>query len=616
MCTLTVPVHGLSKTSTFENDGKVEPRILDNAYYDMSTCQICRELWQLLTVPSDSYREINLGSFDEALASPCPDHTPIIERFHQHCARHSRHSFGVSNDVGFQRHNAVGDTTLRQSIKKGGLFYDLLLAKRPDVVDHPGKGRLLDSHWADLDVIKNWKDCCLSSHGETCENPMKITFATPQWLVDVDKQSIVRGGEGKRYVALSYRHGKASPYRVHVEALETLQQDHALMRPGISSQIPLIIRHAIAIAAAIGERYLWTDALCIVHSDRTAISGQLNLMGAIYGSAVITIISLDGDSSDGLPGFKGISQPRDLIQTVSTFGTEKIIVRNTSIFSMYSGGEYHDRAWTYQEFSMAPRRLLFRKNEFHWTCQCCVWHEELVPGVEVKSYIDPRLRTLAAGFPDPNSLYHMLNGYNCRDLTYDEDAFAAISGLLTVLSRTFHGGFLYGIPEMFFECALGWTPMWSHTILRRREASVDSAHTRVTASNLPSWSWIGWQGMFSVKDGNDVRVNDRRSSFTEVSPTTIWYTSSAPEGRPRRRIQPTWYEVRDRGKDENQPLPQGWSRHKAPVTGSFRGEPMLFPDECGQYIYKHDRMPDPDCDTWYYPFPVVDAQPSTPAFNP
>ncbi len=39
---------------------------------------------------------------------------------------------------------------------------------------------------------------------------------------------------------------------------------------------------------------------------------------------------------------------------------------------------------------------------------------------------------------------------------------------------------------------------------------------------------------------------------------------------------------------------------------------MLYPDGCGQYLYRHDAFPDKDCDTWYYPFTVPDIETSTP----
>ena len=76
---------------------------------------------------------------------------------------------------------------------------------------------------------------------------------------------------------------------------------------------------------------------------------QLNLMGAIYASAVVTIVATDGDSQDGLAGLEGVSAPRELEQRVIPFREEKLIVRNTNNWSLSGGTPYYDRGWTYQE---------------------------------------------------------------------------------------------------------------------------------------------------------------------------------------------------------------------------------------------------------------------------
>jgi hypothetical protein len=51
-----------------------------------------------------------------------------------------------------------------------------------------------------------------------------------------------------------------------------------------------------------------------------------------------------------------------------------------------------------------------------------------------------------------------VNGFNGRQLTYPEDAVVAITGFLNVHSQKFDAGFLFGIPEAFFDIALLWEP--------------------------------------------------------------------------------------------------------------------------------------------------------------
>ena len=584
----------------------------------MPSCEICNDLWQFFAEPDAARKNINLGSFDEALASQCPDHTRILEEFKSHCDSKGDGVFADrdTSDVGFIKGCNGESTTLYQSIKDLGLYWNLAAVKKRDVENHPGDGRVLDPDWVDLDLVTKWKQECLSSHGDKCENPMRIPTVIPAWLVDVEKKCVLSGGAGKPYVALSYRSSDAATYQLHQIALVELQKGGILETPEILAQLPLKIRHAISLTAAMGERYLWVDALCIDTGDRQATSEQLNLMTAIYAGAIFTVIAADGDRAEGIAGLKGISEPRTLKQKMFPIGKEHLVVRNFDTFSLEHWHDYHERGWTYQEFKMSPRKLLFMKGQVHWQCNCSVWHEELTLGSEVDKYIDPRPQILSSGFPDLGSLDNMLSNYNKKELTYDEDALAAISGLLTVFSRSFAGGFLYGLPEMLFDSALAWQPQWSHTSLRKRKTSGKPSHISFTATDLPTWSWVAWQGMFTFHYGEAVRVNDRQNWIKEVSPITEWYTSSAPSGQPRRRIRSTWFEQRDRRKDAKQPLPAGWTRLPAPVTDRFGNEPMLYPDGCGQYLYQHHAMPDDDCDTWYYPFDVPDIQLSTPYFVP
>ena len=73
-----------------------------------------------------------------------------------------------------------------------------------------------------------------------------------------------------------------------------LQKPNALDSPEISVHLVPVLRHAMYLTSAIGERYLWADALCIAQGDN--ITEQYNHMGAIYASAIVAIIAVDGDS--------------------------------------------------------------------------------------------------------------------------------------------------------------------------------------------------------------------------------------------------------------------------------------------------------------------------------
>ena len=170
---------------------------------------------------------------------------------------------------------------------------------------------------------------------------------------------------------------------------------------------------------------------------------------------------------------------------------------------------------------------------------------------------------------------------------------------------------------MFFERGLGWRPHWSHTNLKRRVPSRRSGIYSTQFSALPSCSWIGWQGLLSGGHGEAARVNHRLPRIEETIPITEWYTSASPGDPPsrRRRIRSTWFEDRESFKDLTKPLPDGWTRHVAPKHATD-DELCLYPDRCGEFLFKHSDMPNTDCEYWYYPFPVTNIQESTRGFTP
>ncbi|KAF5240389.1 hypothetical protein FANTH_9649 [Fusarium anthophilum] len=267
---------------------------------------------------------------------------------------------------------------------------------------------------------------------------------------------------------------------------------------------------------------------------------------------------------------------------------------------------------------MAKRNIVFYNHEVHWICSWSLWHEELTLFTEIDDELHPQSNIVMAGFPDDSSLRRYFDEYNQRSLRYEEDALPALSGLLSVFSRSFEGGFLYGIPEMFFEHSLCWRAYGTKGLQRRIESS-KPLESRFEDSGLPSWSWLGWKGLVYTRSQTGIRLGGNWISeeeyVEEAFPITQWYTSRSPSGpqEKSRRIRSTWFEKREAYKDFTKPLPPGWKRVSAPVN-----EARLYPDGCIEYLFEHEsmlviyerRL------QWYYPFPVSEIQESTPPFMP
>ncbi|CEI67581.1 unnamed protein product [Fusarium venenatum] len=345
------------------------------------------------------------------------------------------------------------------------------------------------------------------------------------------------------------------------------------------------------LTSSIDERYLWADALCVTHHDPEAASEQLAAMGTIYANAVVTIIAADGDSVSGMLGLKGTSKSRELSQDFIPFGDETLVVP----------------PWIEPGNDSSARR----------------WHEGYTLYTELDEF-SRDLDILMAGFPDDQRLSNYIGDYNWRSLTFEEDALPAISGLLSVFSRSFEGGFLYGLSEMFFEHSLGWRrPWWHKKGLRCRVISGRPTKNQFAFSGLPSWSWLGWKGYVALRYQTAVRVRSNRivvfmegrHRIEEAFPITEWYTSESISDPPerRRRIKSTWFENRDGFKDFTKPMPSGWSRRDVGTATSSRGEPRPYPDGCGRYVFQHEAISEINGTPveWYYPFPVNEITTAT-----
>lgn len=360
----------------------------------------------------------------------------------------------------------------------------------------------LDPKWTDLSLAKLWMERCTTEHASRCQSHTNSERASPAWLIDTKDECLVPGETDSQFVALSYRWGSSKARQMDLQAFKNMTVPGRLTQH--SPFITPTVKHAIDVVRSVGERYLWVDALCIAPGDHEKMAEQLQLMGAIYASATLTIVALDGDAMSGLEGLDPL--PRKLDNIFNWRNGTRIVLRNPPPFSATSVGasEYFQRGWTYQEFLLSRRRLIFGHQQLHWRCACSTWHEDQ-PNTqdstdgEIQSFL--HLPHIEQGWPDFSELSGLLREYNNRELSYPEDAFPGINGLLTYLGSSFKGGFLFGLPRAAFDAALMWHCRFGNSNLNgprrsglcRRNPS-DRNLSILPDAVLPSWSWIGWRG--------------------------------------------------------------------------------------------------------------------------
>lgn len=421
-----------------------------------------------------------------------------------------------------------------------------------------------DPDWIGIQSARQWLGDCVENHGLKCEDTLGAFSSTPAYLIDTAHNCIVEVETGFEYVALSYRWSRPDiSFRTNRCNLANL-----IVPGGISKQsnIPHTINHAMHVVRLLGERYLWVDSLCIVCDDTKHCQEQLQIMGSIYACAKLTIVAADAGAWDGLHGIENVSQPRELPNVFAWLDGTKLAIRDlpalSAMHSRYEPGstsEYFQRGWTFQEYVLSRRRLIFGKKQIHWMCACAIFHEDRsnhrqypddLPGPQTSM----NMPNIFAGIPDFEELESVANEYHMRDFTHPEDALPGIIGLLDLLKYSFRGGFLCGLPLMRFDAALIWhcilgsnatnSGLAAGTFLEARKHSVDRKSSLPSAI-LPSLSWVSWRGKelslldreesYQLPDRIRDVLGDAQRNFI-TTPITTWYSQDTPFSQERWRI--------------------------------------------------------------------------------
>jgi hypothetical protein len=179
-----------------------------------------------------------------------------------------------------------------------------------------------------------------------------------------------------------------------------------------------------------------------------------------------------------------------------------------------------------------------------WECNNIYWHETSLSTVRtnvIPSTVELKISPWNRGcvipdFPDIEQYVFFVQDYTRRKLTYPSDGLQAITGLLSLISPSFSGQFISGLPEMFFNEALLWQP---RETMQRRQASGQG-------ESPPSWSWAGWEG--------DIMKDEWLSHYDYVTPAHQTRKGGFKEPKTMRPVTPLvdWYHGNTR--DDNHPI--------------------------------------------------------------
>lgn len=457
-----------------------------------------------------------------------------------------------------------------------------------------------NSDFKPVDIVRKWLDTCERVHGGHCggsDQAGASPWSRPLLLIDVHNNCLVTAPINARYIALSYTWGQDS-----TSASTTRQNVEQLQKPNAldAIKLPLIINDSMNFIRQLGERFLWVDRLCVVQ-DGDAKQSQLNAMGTIYAGSYFTLIAAKSTDASGPlysersgPWPRKLRRPPSLIMHTSSrkksvaeskLSGKRIIVTQAQYLMRTP---WYSRAWTFQEHLFSKRRVVFQGDTVNWECLYDAWHElqEVLDENVVKP---PYSNAPLTGFktlpwPDMLRFARLVSIYIIRDLTFPEDVLDAFAGVISHLSRAFHGGFISGLPQMCFDAALLWQP-WKRRMKRRQ-----SIRCLASEATMPSWSWAGWTGAALNSESWRSAANYQYETFEDPqwqqcswdTISTVYWSYSVTRTSKKKPIVITCQPLANH--KDTSPLPPGWCK----------------PDE-GRYY--HERFPD---QPFRYPIPVRD----------
>ncbi|KAK0620053.1 heterokaryon incompatibility protein-domain-containing protein, partial [Immersiella caudata] len=331
-------------------------------------------------------------------------------------------------------------------------------------------------------------------------------------VIDCVSLAIVDAPNDCQYFALSYVWGSRQPAPSHAT-----DNGYRLR----ACQIPAVIRDAILVTLALGFRFLWVDQFCIDQNDGPQKLEQIAQMDKIYSRAALTLVAAAGDSASyGLPG---VSRPRLAQKVRVVSGVAMIqIFRHTHV--QLTTSKWATRDWTFQEFMLSPRRLIFAEDQISFVCNTSHYAETVKRPLDPPSFQEwynlgvfagmiptNHISALAGGEIQLKMLWlgltiEQLKNYTSRELSHPQDALNAVMGLFNWLEpqgiRQVHG-----IPMKRLEgnsSLLSFSIQWSHM----------SPGTR--RHPFPSWSWAGWRGGIHIHNTESVVPRDCRVDLVGI----------------------------------------------------------------------------------------------------
>jgi hypothetical protein len=303
-------------------------------------------------------------------------------------------------------------------------------------------------------------------------------------------------------------------------------------------------RDAIAVTRGLSLGYIWIDAMCIVQDSPTDWHAESSRMGEYYQGSEIMISALSSTSAaDHMLHNRDHGPVVTIDIEGQRLGVRPLLESAASVTpylkSYWSARQdvlhqpLSKRAWTFQEYTMAPRILHFTREQIIWQCttylasednQYSMFDNEL-PKSSIEKVREREWTRIADSWFEKRRYftlkqtgwYDIIETFTSRSITYTADILPAVGAIVQQIQSytqsEYCAGLWRGGPNTFY-----YNLLWETD--KRYEAPVRADN------GSPSWSWSSirgriqfpwWQGDFRVAKLYDLKVLDTHVQLTSQS---------------------------------------------------------------------------------------------------
>jgi Heterokaryon incompatibility protein (HET) len=349
---------------------------------------------------------------------------------------------------------------------------------------------------ASMDLAKHWINDCLNLH-EQCPRPESPPL--PTRVIDIGAEDgseepklLLSQGHRSRYATLSYCWGGPVWFTLTLANLGDMLQCISW------SDLPVTFCEALEVTRALGIRYLWIDALCIIQDSDSDKAIEMAKMDQVYHDSSLTICAANASVSS--ISFLNIFYPRSMPNPYRlakiNFPVPGGLVGNVFLEEehRYDPREepLNKRGWALQERLLSPRVLTFGSFQMYWHCQSehhCeggtvrdVWKK----GTERLGHNTFRGKPTHEISAEVTQVYDnwldILEDYTQRQLTFRADLLPALSGIATRFGIVLNDTFCAGLWRNDLQVGLAWN------------TGADPLTPKPSEYRAPTWSWASVDG--------------------------------------------------------------------------------------------------------------------------